>query len=235
MEEGRRRKQHVTAIILAAGSGSRLKSRISKPLVRINGKPLLLYSLAAFCSHPRINDVIVTCNADNEPAIRRLVARARSRVPVRCVRGGRRRQDSVRNALGALDTRCSLVVIHDGGRPFVDRDTISRLMTRALKRKAAIAAVPAKATIKQVEGWEGVVKRTLDRRSLWEVQTPQAFEKGLILEAFRRFGDADVTDDASLVEQLGKPVAIVESSYFNIKVTTPEDLVLAEAIARSRT
>jgi 2-C-methyl-D-erythritol 4-phosphate cytidylyltransferase len=233
---------HTTAIILAAGSGSRLKSKISKPLVRVNGTSLLRYSLEAFCAHPRVTDVIVTCNADNERAIRSIIAAVKPRKPVLCVRGGDRRQDSVRNALGACDECCRLVMIHDGGRPFIDSRTIARVINAALRRGAAIAAVPVKATIKRVEGRrskdEGrgpkIVRETLDRSTLWEVQTPQAFRKELIVDAFRRFGDGNVTDDASLVEKAGVPVEVVASTYFNLKVTTPEDLVLAEAIAKYR-
>lgn len=234
MEDGGRR--YCTAIILAAGSGSRLKSKVSKPLVCLNGKPLLRYSLDTLYSHPLITDVIVTCNAGNERGLKRLIRSAGlCKKKLVCVRGGDRRQDSVRNALEALDPRCSIVLIHDGGRPFVDAALITRVIRAACVRGAAIAAVPVKATVKEVEGrGSKVVGKTLDRALLWEVQTPQVFEKNLIIGAFRRFGAGDVTDDASLVEKANAPVELVESSYFNIKVTTPEDLVLAQAIARHR-
>ena len=123
-------------------------------------------------------------------------------------------------------------MIHDAARPFIDKDTVTAVIKTAQNTGAAIVGVPVKATIKKLTG-KFVVKATIEREGLWEIQTPQVFKKRLILNAYKKFGNADVTDDAMLVEKLGQRVSVVLGSYNNIKVTTPEDLILAQAIAKS--
>ncbi|MGE5309173.1 MAG: 2-C-methyl-D-erythritol 4-phosphate cytidylyltransferase [Deltaproteobacteria bacterium] len=222
---------YASAIILAAGKGTRFGSRVPKPFVRLAGEQVLSYCLKTFGSMRDIRQVIIAVSPAGRQQLTRLLKGLRlSNVHV--VAGGSRRQDSVRNALRALDPRTEIVLIHDGVRPFADKDLTQRVIRAAADAGAAIAAVPAKNTIKSVRraGGKLVVDGTPRRESLWEVQTPQAFRKDLILKAYCSCGKRSVTDDASLVERLGKPVAVVEGSYSNIKITTPEDLAIAEAL-----
>jgi 2-C-methyl-D-erythritol 4-phosphate cytidylyltransferase len=156
------------------------------------------------------------------------------------VLGGRERRDSVINGLGVIDNRTELVLIHDAARPFIDREILSSVIKEAKISQAAIVGVPVKATIKKVVSCQLsvvsrlVVEKTLDRKDLWEIQTPQVFNKDLILKAYKRFKKFPATDDAMLVERLGVKVSVVLGSYNNIKITTPEDLILAEAIVKNR-
>ncbi len=145
------------------------------------------------------------------------------------VAGGRRRQDSVRAGLQALDDDTAIVLVHDGARPLVSGDIIDRCYLAALHDGAGIAAVPVKDTLKKADD-SGRVTATIDRTSLWQAQTPQAVRKELLEEAYRHNGDADVTDESSLLEKAAIPVTLVEGAETNIKITRPEDLLLAEKI-----
>lgn len=223
------------AIVLAAGKGARLKSKAPKPLARIMRKPLIIYSLATLSKHPLINSIILVVNSKNAQSIIKEIRKYRIRKIEKIVQGGRRRQDSVFNGIKAADKNTGLVLIHDAARPFIDKVTVTAVIKRAQNTGAAIVGVPVKATIKRltVNGKRQAVKETIDRKNIWEIQTPQVFKKQLILNAYKKFGNADVTDDAMLVEKSGQAVSVVLGSYNNIKVTTPEDLELAEAILRS--
>jgi len=229
---------YVSAIVLAAGKGTRFKSCISKVLVKIDSQPILIYCLKILNSNPYIRDIIVVASMLNKEAISRLIRQYRITKIKSLVLGGRRRQDSVACGLEALDSRCDMVLIHDGARPFIDDKIVSGVIKEAKVSYAAAVGVPVNATIKEVVSYKvsGVrktkVKKTLDRSRLWQIQTPQVFKKQLILDAYKRFGDLDVTDDAALVEKTGKKVSLVKGSYLNIKITTPDDLLLAKAIAR---
>jgi 2-C-methyl-D-erythritol 4-phosphate cytidylyltransferase len=221
----------VAAILLAAGKGVRFNSKIPKPLVRINGQPIIAYSLKTLESIPCIAEIIVLVNSGNRDRIAVKIRQLGVSKVKKIITGGLRRQDSVYNGLSAVGPDADLVLIHDGARPFVDSKIILAAIAKAKKFGAAIVAVPVKGTIKQVAG-DFVVRKTLERDELWEAQTPQVFRRELILKAYQGVKKADVTDDASLVEKLGHKVCLVRGSYFNIKITTPEDAVLAEAIAR---
>ncbi len=220
--------KYVTAIVLAAGRGVRFKAKVSKPLSKVSGKPLLIHCLETFSRHPYVKEIIVVANPANIEEIGVRIRQYRIAKISNIVLGGRQRQDSVYCGLMAAGSRTELVLIHDGVRPFIDRRTISQTIEEAGKYGAAIAGVPVKATIKKVSG--GAVKETLQREGLWEIQTPQVFKKDLILRAYRKFGRTLVTDDASLVEKTGASVRMVMGSYFNIKVTSLEDIALARAI-----
>ena len=230
---------YVTAIVLAAGKGLRLKSKISKPLIKIDSKPLIIYSLNTLSKHPYIKDIIVVANRRNLQDIRNKIKQYRIDKIKDVVLGGQVRLASVVNGLRAIDNHTDLVLIHDGARPFIDRDIVSSVIKTAKSSGAAIAGVPVKATIKSVKVSkcqsvkENIVEKTLDRSKLWEIQTPQVFRKDLILKAYNKFGDIDVTDDAMLVEKLGAKVSVVLGTYNNIKITTPEDLIVAQAIAKA--
>lgn len=229
---------YVTAIVLAAGRGLRLESRFSKPLIVIKSCPLVIYCLDVISKHPYVRDIIVVVNPQNSKEITNKIRRFRIKKVRRIVLGGRARQDSVRNGLKHIDRRTDLVLIHDGVRPFISTRIISAAIKEAKKCGAAVVGVPVKSTIKvvarrtsQVAG-NFIVEKTLDRSKLWEIQTPQVFKKELILKAYRKSKGIAVTDDAMLVEKLGAKVSVVLGSYNNIKITTQEDLVLAEAILR---
>jgi 2-C-methyl-D-erythritol 4-phosphate cytidylyltransferase len=240
--------KYLTAIVLAAGKGLRFRSQIPKTLVKINSKPLIIYSLEALSRHPSVKEIIIVVNAGNKKDIVSKIKRYRIKKISRVVEGGKRRQDSVQSGLRAMDSRTDSVLIHDGVRPFIDKKILTQVVKAGQDYGAAIVGVPVKATIKAVHSPQSpptprlrragivhsiFVEETLKRNNLWEIQTPQVFRKGLILEAYKKFGDLEVTDDAMLVERLGRRVCVVPGSYSNIKITTPEDLVLAEAIAKN--
>jgi len=222
---------YITAIVLAAGRGLRFKAKSFKPLVKINSKPIIIYSLKIISSHPRIKEIIVVVNTANSADIIRQIKKYRIKKIKGVVLGGRRRQDSVRHGLGAMASRTDLVLIHDGVRPFINGHYVSSLIREANRFGAAILGVPVKATIKTARKLN-LIDKTLKRDSLWEIQTPQVFRKDLILEAYKKFKDTEVTDDAALVEKLSAKVKIVKGSYNNIKITTAEDLIFAEAISK---
>lgn len=240
----------VSAILLAAGKGERLKSRTPKPLVRLNSRPIIGYSLRVFSAHPEVKEIIVVVNKANSQSIVRNISRYRIKKVTHIVKGGLRRQDSVYNGLRAIDKTSDLILIHDSARPFIDKKMLSRVIREARLWGAAIVGVPLVPTVKKVtpsislgtpfgrtsQGHrvtsKAFVKETLDRKNLWEVQTPQAFRRDLLLKAYKKFRRFPVTDDAMLVEKLGAKVAIVNGSYANIKITTPEDLVIAGALAK---
>lgn len=229
---------YVSAIVLAAGKGLRLNPKIPKPLIKINSKPVIIYSLNTLSKHPAVKDIIVVVNALNQKDIVNKIRQYAITKVRQIVLGGKERQDSVRNGLKAMDSSTDLVLIHDAVRPFISREGISSVIKEAQNCGAAILGVPVAATIKEVHSSKFMVhskfkvKKTLNRENLWEIQTPQVFRKDLILEAYKRFGDREVTDDAALVEKLGAKVKLVRGSYFNLKITTPEDLVIAEAIVK---
>lgn len=230
---------YLSAIVLAAGKGLRLRARNAKPLVKINSCPAIIHCLNTLNKHPLIREIIVVANRRNLPGITSVIKRYRINKFKRIVLGGIRRQDSVLNGLKAADRRSDFVLIHDAARPFIGSKCLSAAVREAQKSKAAIVGVPVKATIKKVVSRKSsvvgkyVIAKTLNRENLWEAQTPQVFKKDLILKAYEKFGDIEVTDDAMLVEKLGQKVSIVLGSYNNIKVTTPEDLAVAEAISKS--
>jgi 2-C-methyl-D-erythritol 4-phosphate cytidylyltransferase len=221
----------LSAIVVAAGQGKRLKGQVSKPLVKIGKLPVITYSLRVLEKHPAVDEIIVVANAKNQRPITKLIKSCSFKKVKRLVLGGCLRQDSVYQGLKAVSVNAEWVLIHDAARPFVDAKIITQVIRAAKKTGSAIAAVKPKATIKLSRD-ANLVKETLDRDNLWEVQTPQVFKTELILKAYKKYAKERVTDDAALVERLGVDVAIVEASYRNIKITTPEDLLFAGLIAK---
>ena len=224
-----------SAIIPASGLGRRLGSYPDKAFVPIAGQPLIAHTLAVFQECSEIDEIILLTRGSQVGAAEKLV-HDRGFAKVKAVTaGGEVRQDSVRNGLAELSAGCELVAIHDGARPFITPEIIASSIEAAREDGAAIAAVPVTDTIKSsLDG--RFVSSTLDRKTLYAVQTPQTFQRKVIESAYERaYADSYFgTDDASLVERLGMPVRIVEGSYENVKVTTPADIVVAEAIASSR-
>ncbi|OGO24451.1 MAG: 2-C-methyl-D-erythritol 4-phosphate cytidylyltransferase [Chloroflexi bacterium RBG_16_50_9] len=219
--------EKVSTIIVAAGESRRMGG-IDKVTALLGGQPLLLRATRPFQECPLIQQIVVVVSGENEDRCRLLVTGEEwSKVTDVCL-GGKRRQDSVAAGLKRLKD-CDWVVIHDGARPLITIDLIERGLEAARETGAAAAAVPVTDTIKVVDDKE-IVHQTLLRESLRAVQTPQVFRFNIITEAHQ--AGSDVTDDASLVEQLGYKVKLYPGSYDNIKVTTPEDLALAEVLLR---
>src|SRR5437588_804885 len=225
----------VTAIIAAAGRSARLSGGTPKQLLPVAGRSLLERSVAAFVAHGSVDEIVVALPADlapTPPPYLRSPAK-----PVRVVSGGERRQDSVGNAFAAADPRAEIILIHDAARPFVSAALIDRTIAAAHETGAAVAALSARDTVKEgapaVEGARGwIVKTTLSRESIFLVQTPQAFRRAVLRDALALKDDA--TDEASLAERAGHVVRLVEGDVANIKITTADDLAIAEAIAVER-
>jgi 2-C-methyl-D-erythritol 4-phosphate cytidylyltransferase len=218
------------AVIVAAGASERMGG-IDKVLVPVGGQPVLSWVIDAFEDCGSIGQIVVVVNEKNMEKVRQLMEnQGWYKVSELCT-GGNLRQDSVRKGLHRLD-RCDWVVIHDGARPLVTVSLIEQGLKAAEETGSAVAAVPVMDTIK-VAGHDRYVWHTPVRDTLWSVQTPQVFRFDIINEAYHRAKE-EVTDDATLVEQLGHKVKLYEGSYDNIKVTTPDDLILAEAYLQKR-
>ena len=198
---------------------------VDKLLAPLAGRPVLEHSIAAFAGHPGVGAIVIVASETNQVAIEELIEEVAPEA--RVVLGGTRRRDSVRAGLGALP-RCEFVLVHDGARPLVTTAMIDAALTGAREKDAAICAIQVADTVKQVDNY-GFSHRTMDRDGLMLAQTPQAFRLELLLRAHAAYAD-DVTDDAMLIELMGLPVRIVAGSPRNLKVTTPDDLVLAEAL-----
>lgn len=219
----------VGAIVVAAGSSQRMGGR-DKGFALLGGHPILAYSLTVFQNSELVNHIVLVLNDANLKHGEDLVLAARlTKVREICL-GGARRQDSVGNGLKKLPP-CDWVFIHDGARPFVTQDMVAAGLQEAHETGAAVPAVPVKDTIKIAAG--GMVRETPARETLWVVQTPQVFRLDIIARAYDKATD-DVTDDSTLVEKLGYKVKLYPGSYDNIKITTTEDLALAELILKNR-
>jgi 2-C-methyl-D-erythritol 4-phosphate cytidylyltransferase len=225
----------VIALVPAAGMGKRMGAEINKQYLLLAGKPILAHTLQVFQDAPFIDDIYVVIPAAEIPYCQEHVVARHGLTKVRLiVPGGAERQHSVMNGLQAVTGAGNddVVLIHDGVRPFVPPRVLERAVEVARRHDGALVAVPAKDTVKVV--MDGIVRATPPREDLWLAQTPQAFRYPIIRAAHeiaaaeRYLG----TDDASLVERLGKDIHIVMGDYRNIKITTPEDLILAEAFLR---
>ncbi len=194
------------------------------------GIPILIHTVRVFASASCINRIVVVVPADRVESTTSLLAEHElSGDTLQVVAGGRRRQDSVKAGLDSLDSDVDIVLVHDGARPLLTDDLISRCCAAAIQHGAAIAAVPVKDTLKK-GGPDGCILHTVDRKDLWQAQTPQASRLSLLLAAYNLAGNKDVTDEASLLELSGTDVHLVEGSETNIKITRPDDLIIAEKI-----
>jgi 2-C-methyl-D-erythritol 4-phosphate cytidylyltransferase len=220
------------AIIPTAGTGTRLNSAIPKPIVEIHGKPVCAYTLEAFEKSPAIDSIILVGHSDLLPQLREIVARYRFQKVVKVVAGGETRRESVFNGMAVLDKDTDVVMVHDGARPLICQEIIEEAAGLCGEWKAVIVAVPVKSTIKRVNRKDLCVEETLKRDELWEVQTPQVFQRGILEKAHAQDADRNPTDDAVMVERLGVKVKIVRGNYKNIKITTQEDLVVAECFLK---
>ena len=213
-------------IIVAAGSGTRFRAKLPKPFVLLRGKPLIAHSLNIFEQNSAVNGIIVVGHKEYLGRFENLAKRFKKINAV--VAGGATRADSVKNGLAVVDQDTDIVLVHDAARPLIDQGMIMRLMAALRKHKAAIVAVPVKATIKKVNPKTFNVQETPKRSLLWEVQTPQGFYKDVLVKAHQQKFKGEATDDAMLAEHMGVKVKVVMGDYRNIKITTPEDLDIAK-------
>ena len=221
-----------SAIIVAAGSGVRLGSGVPKAFVKIGGRTMLSYSLAAVGQVSAIGEVVITVPEGFESAARAEAAAAGLGAAVKITPGGIERQDSVRIALGLTSAESELVIVHDAARPLATPAIFEACIAAAARAGGAIAAIPVADTLKRIADSDRTIAATVARTGLWQAQTPQAFRRDLLLAAHRRAVSEGIvaTDDADLVERTGVRVEVVEGSTANIKVTTPSDLAIVEAI-----
>ncbi|MFB0505273.1 MAG: 2-C-methyl-D-erythritol 4-phosphate cytidylyltransferase [Thermodesulfobacteriota bacterium] len=220
------------ALIVAAGKGQRMRGRVKKQFIPLKGIPLLFYTLKTFEEFEGIENIyLVLEEGDFEYCMGEIIQKyGITKVP-QLVPGGDRRQDSVWNGLKAMEGNCDIVIVHDGVRPFVSPEILERVMAAMKDAQAVVTGIPALDTIKRVDGTRIVVD-TLQRNTLFHIQTPQGFRYDLIHEAYKRAFKEGIhgTDDAYFVERMGMPVKVIEGSSFNIKITTPEDIALAHYI-----
>ncbi|MDE5415734.1 2-C-methyl-D-erythritol 4-phosphate cytidylyltransferase [Alkalihalobacterium chitinilyticum] len=222
-----------SVVIPAAGQGKRMKAGQNKQFLQLSSIPLIIHTLLVFEKDPWCREIILVTNQEEKEVMKNLVHDFNLQKVNDYVMGGSERQYSVANGLDAIKDE-TIVLIHDGARPFIEQAKIHELVLCANETGAAVIAVPVKDTIKKVT--ESKVETTMERSSLWAVQTPQAFRLSLIKKAHELAKQQSFlgTDDASLVENMNEVVAIVEGDYLNMKLTTPEDLLFAEAILASR-
>ncbi|MGH7888328.1 MAG: 2-C-methyl-D-erythritol 4-phosphate cytidylyltransferase [Candidatus Binatia bacterium] len=226
---------HVTAIVLAAGAGRRIGGEVAKTYLPIAGRPLVLRTLDRMFAAKTVQHVVLVVAADE-------VARCEAMLgadallcncPWLLQTGGATRQQSAKRGLERVAADTEIVIIHDGARPFVSAALIDRCVESAAEKGAVVVGLPARDTIKVV-GDDHMILSTPERRSLWEIQTPQVFQKELIMAAHQQAetDGVEVTDDAMVVERLGKPVYVLEGERTNLKITLPEDIWLAEIMIR---
>ena len=227
-------QQRIAALIPAAGSGVRMGGHVAKPFLQLGGREILARTLDVFERCAIIDEVWVIVAADHVSACRRGIIERYGFGKVHgLVAGGASRQESVWRGLQRVDTSVDLVVVHDGVRPFLTETVLQATLDCAAQHGAAVAAVPLQDTLKRVSE-KGDVEATVAREKLWRIQTPQAFRRRALIAAYRQAWERGLcaTDDASLLESMGHPVKVVSGLESNIKITTPEDLVLSERLLR---
>ncbi|HEX9156373.1 MAG TPA: 2-C-methyl-D-erythritol 4-phosphate cytidylyltransferase [Syntrophales bacterium] len=224
----------VVALIPSAGRGKRMGAEKPKAFLRLGSVPILVRTLQIFENSPLVNEIVaVVPPGEGVKEAEEMIRRSGLKKILQVLPGGEERQESVWRGLTAIRGRADWVIVHDVARPFLPPELIERTLSEARRSKAVAVALPAHETLKEISPGKEVV-RTMDRRHVWMAQTPQCFEFNLILNAYeqaRKDGFLG-TDDASLVERLGIPVRVIEGSRFNFKITTPEDLILAEALLK---
>lgn len=213
----------ISVILLAGGSGLRMGEEIPKQYLLLNGKPIARYSFDVFLAVPEITEITVVC----DPSYRNVFT-TESDKQIRFALPGTRRQDSVYNGLQSVSLEQKIICVHDAARPFIDAPLVSRVLEAGTQNGAATVGLPLKFTVKEATS-DQFVKCTPDRSLLWEIQTPQVIRKDLLEAGFSYAieNNLTVTDDVSLVELINHPVKLIEGSPFNIKITVPADLVMA--------
>ena len=221
----------LSLIVAAAGRGKRLGTGYNKVYLPLQGKPMLAYTLAVAEASALVDEAVIVTRPEDICRCRQILASGKYSKVRHIVPGGAERQDSIAAALKSVSSKAEWVAVHDGARPFLSLALLERVINAAMICGAAIAALPAKETIKQADE-QGFVAATLERRRLWSVQTPQVFRYSWLTAAYREAEQKgwQATDDAALVERTGKPVKLVTGEDINIKITSPGDLLVARAI-----
>ncbi len=225
----------VAAIIAAAGLGRRMQQDTPKTYLRLAGKPILIHTLEIFEKVPEVQEVLVVVHPEDlEFCQEEVIDPYPLKKVLRLVPGGKERQDSVYHALKVLKKEAEgldIILVHDGVRPLVDPSLVGKVVVAARRHGGAILGIPCQDTLKRVNS-KGVVVDTVDRQELWQVQTPQAFQAALLWRAYQEAMERGfyATDEAALVEALGETVVVVTGTCLNLKITTPDDLKMAEAI-----
>ena len=224
-----------SVIIVAAGSGSRMNTNINKQFIKLNDKEIIAHTIEKFYNNKNINDIVIVIKEDEAEFFKKEILDKYRFKNIKIAYGGKERQDSVYSGIKLLDKNCKYVLIHDGARPFVDEDIINRSLDEVKVFKSIVVGVPVKDTIKVVNNNNNVVD-TPNRSTLWSVQTPQTFDYNIIKKAYEDAFDNNFygTDDAMLVERIGYTIKMIYGSYNNIKVTTPEDIIIGTQIINSQ-
>ena len=217
-------------VIVAAGTGSRMKMGINKQFIKLEGKEIIAYTIEKFYNNSNIEDIVVVVKEDESEFFKKDKYNFKN---IKIAYGGKERQDSVYNGLKLLDKKCDVVLIHDGARPFVSDKIIYNCIEEVKEHKAIVVGVPVKDTIKIIDNDKNIVD-TPNRSVLWAVQTPQTFDYNILIDAYKDAFKSGFygTDDAMLVERIGYKVKMVEGSYNNIKITTQEDLSVGSQILK---
>ncbi|WP_025028127.1 2-C-methyl-D-erythritol 4-phosphate cytidylyltransferase [Caldalkalibacillus mannanilyticus] len=227
----------IDVLICAAGQGKRMGLGHNKLFLALEGIPVLVHTLKVWEKHERIRNIVLVVSQDDQKQITAMIETFKLTKVCKLVIGGAERQESVCNGLlsYAPDSQPDMVLIHDGARPFIHPEEIDQVILATERDRAALLAAPVKDTIKQADK-SLIIEKTLDRSKLWAIQTPQSFFYKDIVQAHLKAKEEGIlaTDDAALIERLGYPIRIVQGSYHNIKLTTPEDIDLAEFILQKR-
>ena len=237
-------KKYCTAVVLAGGSGKRMGTKVHKQYLMLKGYPVLYYSLKAFQDSAWIDEIVLVSGAGEEEYCQKEIVEKYSFSKVhKIVAGGAERYNSVWNGLQQITEKDGFVYIHDGARPFVDEPMLERVYADVCKYEACVVGMPVKDTIK-IADTDGFIKETPKRSLVWQIQTPQVFSASLICYAYEELGRREkelldrgiqITDDAMVVEEIcGRKVRLTEGSYENMKLTTPEDLEIAETFLRRK-
>lgn len=226
------------AVIVAAGKGTRMKADINKQYIKIGGKPIVYHTIEGFLQSEHIDEVIAVIVKEEEELFNEIVRPLFKDVSkLKIAYGGAMRKDSVQNGIRELSKDCDTVLIHDGVRPFFSDEDIRSVIEKTAEYDGAISGVPVKDTIKRINE-QGLIEDTVDRKMLFAAATPQAFKKDKLISAYRSYEQSDAageaTDDAYIMELIGAKVVTVPCSYNNIKITTPEDIIFAESILKSK-
>ncbi|VAW11737.1 2-C-methyl-D-erythritol 4-phosphate cytidylyltransferase [hydrothermal vent metagenome] len=219
----------VQAIVPTAGQGKRFQSTLPKSLIELSGQPIFQRSLNLLQKSSLIEKIILVVPKEHKQTFENIVRTLPFCKDIVIVEGGETRSISVNNGIKALDQDTDIVLIHDGVRPLVNLKLVDEAIKLSFEHPAVVLGVRVKPTIKKVDK-QGFVKETLDRSELWEIQTPQIFQKNILQEAYKKLGTETFTDEAALVEQIGVKVRVLEGDYQNLKITTKEDLFMAEAL-----
>lgn len=221
----------ISLIIPAAGIGRRMKSQINKQYLQLNGKPILAHTISRFHQIPQIEEIIIVASADEIDYCRfQVVEKYKFTKVTKIVPGGMVRQESVYKGFLETSPDTDYIIVHDGVRPFLKQEQNEEFIKALQNEKALIMGVPEKNTIKKVKNL--FIINTIDRENVWEIQTPQAFSRDVLSQAFENAANnyEKYTDDSSMVEEIKVPVKIFPGDYLNIKITVPQDLKLGKAI-----